>query len=88
MLAKIYSLAWLIVAGLVTNICHSDEVTGIHSHNDDVICSGCARPVPASVIELVKAANRSLKLGQLLCQCRSPDFLLEVIEKQVQCVSY
>ena len=53
---------------------------------DDVICSGCARPVPASVIELVKAANRSLKLGQLLCQCRSPDFLLEVIEKQVQCV--
>ena len=54
---------------------------------DDVICSGCARPVPASVIELVKAANRSLKLGQLLCQCRSPDFLLEVIEKQVLCVS-
>eukprot|EP00731_Ephydatia_muelleri_P029324 Em0020g968a len=43
---------------------------------------GPARKLLPSVIELIKTVNRSLKLGQLLCKCRSPDFLLEVIKKQ------
>ena len=34
------------------------------------------------MIELIRAVNRTLKLGQLLCRCRSPDFLLDVIKKQ------
>ena len=44
---------------------------------------GAARRLPTSVIELVKTVNRSLKLGQLLCRCRSPDFLLDIIKRQV-----
>ena len=59
--------------------------------SNDVICSthmhsfsrGAARRLPTSVIELVKTVNRSLKLGQLLCRCRSPDFLLDIIKRQV-----
>ena len=35
------------------------------------------------MVDLVKNANRSLKLGQLLCACRSPDFLLEIVQHQV-----
>ena len=49
-------------------------------------CRGPARKLLPSVIELIKTVNRSLKLGQLLCKCRSPDFLLEVIKKQVKLV--
>ena len=45
-------------------------------------CRGPARKLPSSVIELVKTVNRTLKLGQLLCRCRSPDFLLSVIKRQ------
>ena len=32
--------------------------------------------------ELIKTVSRTLKLGQLLCRCRSPDFLLKIIKKQ------
>ena len=35
------------------------------------------------MIDLIKTVNR-LKLGQLLCRCRSPDFLLDIIRRQVQ----
>ena len=54
---------------------------------DDVItasfCSGPARRPPQSVIDQLKATNKSLKLGQRLCRSRSPDFLLEIIQRQV-----
>ena len=43
---------------------------------------GPARKLPSSVIELIKTVNRTLKLGQLLCRCRSPDFLLSIIKRQ------
>ena len=43
---------------------------------------GPARKFPQSVIELIKTVNRSLKLGQLLCRCRAPDFLLSIIKRQ------
>ena len=46
-------------------------------------CRGAIRRIPPSVVDLVKNANRSLKLGQLLCACRSPDFLLEIVQHQV-----
>ena len=45
---------------------------------------GPARRLLPSVIDLIKTVNRSLKLGQLLCRCRSPDFLLDVIKRQVR----
>ena len=44
---------------------------------------GPIRRIPPAVVDLVKNANRSLKLGQLLCACRSPDFLLEIVQHQV-----
>lgn len=43
---------------------------------------GPVRRLPGTVIELIKTVNR-LKLGQLLCRCRSPDFLLDIIRRQV-----
>ena len=41
----------------------------------------CRRP-PHQVLDQLKALNRSLKLGHLLCQSRSPDFLLDIIQRQ------
>ncbi|XP_065899980.1 integrator complex subunit 1-like isoform X2 [Dysidea avara] len=65
---------------------NAPTITESSSHllNQVTLCDpkGPARPTPPPVIELVKSANRSLKLGQLLCQCRLPDFLLEVIDRQ------
>ena len=43
---------------------------------------GPVRRLPGTVIDLIKTVNR-LKLGQLLCRCRSPDFLLDIIRRQV-----
>ncbi len=43
---------------------------------------GPSRKLPSSVVELIKTVNRTLRLGQLLCHCRSPDFLLSVIKRQ------
>lgn len=44
---------------------------------------GPGRRPPQSVIDQLKATNKSLKLGQRLCRSRSPDFLLEIIQRQV-----
>ena len=46
-------------------------------------CSGLARRPPQAVIEQVKALNQSLQLGSMLCRSRKPDFLLNIIERQV-----
>jgi len=46
------------------------------------MCRGPARKLPLTVIELIKSVNRTLGLGQLLCRCRSPDFLLSIIKRQ------
>ena len=48
---------------------------------------GPVRKLPATVIDLIKTVNR-LKLGQLLCRCRSPDFLLDIIRRQVSPVRW
>jgi hypothetical protein len=40
------------------------------------------RRPPHQVLEQLKVLNRSLKLGHLLCQSRSPDFLLDIIQRQ------
>ena len=44
---------------------------------------GPVRKIPSSAIDLIKSVNSSLRLGKLLCQCREPDFLLEIIQEQV-----
>ncbi|XP_065665824.1 integrator complex subunit 1 isoform X2 [Hydra vulgaris] len=40
------------------------------------------RQPPATVIEKLKQLNKSLELNELLCQSRSPDFLLYIIQAQ------
>jgi len=47
------------------------------------LTSGPGRRPSQTVIEQLKATNKSLKLGQRLCRSRSPDFLLEIIQRQV-----
>ena len=49
----------------------------------DYLFSGPARRPPQTVIDHLKATNKTLKLGQMLCRSRSPDFLLEIIQRQV-----
>ena len=53
-----------------------NQVTILNPHDN-------ARKLLTSVVELIKAVNKSLKLGQLLCRCRDPDFLLDIIHHQV-----
>jgi integrator complex subunit 1 len=43
---------------------------------------GPMRRVPSTVVDLIKTVNRSLKLGETLSSCRSPDFLLEIVQQQ------
>ncbi|KAM9210267.1 integrator complex subunit 1 isoform 4-T5 [Dugong dugon] len=43
---------------------------------------GPPRRPPAHILEQVKALNQSLRLGHLLCRSRSPDFLLNIIQRQ------
>ncbi|XP_070581337.1 integrator complex subunit 1-like isoform X2 [Ptychodera flava] len=43
---------------------------------------GVARRLPSQVMEQLKTLNQSLKIGHLLCRSRSPDFLLDIIQRQ------
>ncbi|XP_004705938.1 integrator complex subunit 1, partial [Echinops telfairi] len=43
---------------------------------------GPPRRPPPHILEQVKALNQSLRLGHLLCCSRSPDFLLNIIQRQ------
>ncbi|XP_067629113.1 integrator complex subunit 1 isoform X2 [Eurosta solidaginis] len=43
---------------------------------------GPVRKIPNNFLEQVKSLNRSLKLGYLLCRCRRPDLLLDIIQRQ------
>ncbi|EDO26218.1 predicted protein, partial [Nematostella vectensis] len=43
---------------------------------------GPARRPPQAVLDQLKTINKSLKLGQMLCRSRSPDFLLDIIQRQ------
>lgn len=43
---------------------------------------GPVRRIPNNVLEQVKGLNKSLKLGYLLCRCRRPDLLLDIIQRQ------
>ncbi|XP_041085544.1 integrator complex subunit 1-like isoform X1 [Polyodon spathula] len=43
---------------------------------------GPPRRPPPHVQEQVKSLNQSLRLGHLLCRSRSPDFLLNIIQRQ------
>lgn len=44
---------------------------------------GPPRRPPPHVLEQVKSLNQSLRLGHLLCRSRHPDFLLNIIQRQV-----
>lgn len=43
---------------------------------------GPPRRPPPLILEQVKTLNQSLRLGHLLCRSRSPDFLLNIIQRQ------
>ena len=51
--------------------------------HDIFLSSGPSRRPPQSVIDQLKTTNKSVRLGQRLCRSRSPDFLLEIIQRQV-----
>lgn len=44
---------------------------------------GPPRRPPPQIQEQVKTLNQSLRLGHLLCRSRNPDFLLNIIQRQV-----
>lgn len=44
--------------------------------------TGPVRKPPQLVLDQLRALNEKLKLGRLLCNCRNPDFLLEIIQQQ------
>ncbi|KAK3607441.1 hypothetical protein CHS0354_035142 [Potamilus streckersoni] len=44
--------------------------------------NGIARRPPQQILDQLKALNESLKIGQMLCRSRSPDFLLDIIQRQ------
>ncbi|XP_071035573.1 integrator complex subunit 1-like [Parasteatoda tepidariorum] len=43
---------------------------------------GPARKPPVVILDQLKGLNSKLKLGDLLCRSRNPDFLLDVIQRQ------
>ncbi|XP_077980803.1 integrator complex subunit 1-like [Glandiceps talaboti] len=43
---------------------------------------GVARRPPSPVLEELQTLNQTLKLGNLLCRSRAPDFLLDIIQRQ------
>lgn len=46
--------------------------------------SGIARNPPPAITEQLKLLNDNLKIGQMLCRSRQPDFLLDIIQRQVK----
>ncbi|CAH1794337.1 unnamed protein product [Owenia fusiformis] len=44
--------------------------------------NGIARKPGSKVLEQLKSLNSTLKLGQMLCRSRKPDFLLDIIQRQ------
>ena len=51
------------------------------------VYSGPARKPPQSVLDQLRSLNDSLKIGQMLCRSRNPDFLLDIIQRQVYLAS-
>ena len=49
--------------------------------------SGKARCPPQNVLDQLEQFNNNIKIGQMLCRSRDPDFLLDVIERQVSSLS-
>ena len=45
---------------------------------------GELRRPPQSVLEQLGQANQHYKIGHLLCRSRNPDFLLDILQRQVK----
>lgn len=50
--------------------------------------SGIARKPPQQVMDQLRRLNDLLKIGQMFCRSRSPDFLLDIIQRQVRISKY
>lgn len=55
---------------------------------DLLLSRGPPRRPPSQVLEQLKSLNQSLRLGHLLCRSRHPDFLLNIIQRQVSELSF
>ncbi|XP_052774424.1 integrator complex subunit 1-like [Mya arenaria] len=44
--------------------------------------NGPARKPPQAILDQLRSLNDSLKIGQMLCRSRKPDFLLDIIQRQ------
>ncbi|XP_060583813.1 integrator complex subunit 1-like [Ruditapes philippinarum] len=44
--------------------------------------TGPARKPPQQIMDQLRSINDSLKIGQMLCRSRNPDFLLDIIQRQ------
>lgn len=59
----------------------------LHCGCDTLLFSGTPRGPPRRppphILDQVKGLNQSLRLGHLLCRSRNPDFLLNIIQRQV-----
>ncbi|XP_056018068.1 integrator complex subunit 1-like isoform X2 [Ostrea edulis] len=44
--------------------------------------NGIARNPPTAITEQLKLLNDNLRIGQMLCRSRQPDFLLDIIQRQ------
>ena len=48
-----------------------------------LFCRGLPRKPPSPVTDQLKFAAKRMSLGHRLCRSRDPDFLLDIIQKQV-----
>ena len=48
------------------------------------MCRGMARNPPDVVLKNLEGMNNTLQLGAMLCKSRNPDFLLDIIHRQVK----
>ncbi|ESO87352.1 hypothetical protein LOTGIDRAFT_107278 [Lottia gigantea] len=69
-----------------THLAGKTTITEVNSHLVNQLTtmdpSGIARNPPGKVLEQLKILNSNLKIGQMLCRNRNPDFLLDVIQRQ------
>ncbi|EDO38544.1 predicted protein, partial [Nematostella vectensis] len=87
-IANLYWKAWTLLAIVASlnpsSIGHAgwENFPMLKCMMEMILTNGPARRPPQAVLDQLKTINKSLKLGQMLCRSRSPDFLLDIIQRQ------
>ncbi|KAG1699623.1 Integrator complex subunit 1 [Nymphon striatum] len=76
------------LAAASTNATITEETSLLLSQLTTLDPQGIAREPPSYIFEQLKELNSKLKLGHLLCRSREPDFLLDIIQRQVCIVKF